>query len=427
MFEKLFVKYARAVSNEQERRKLYRLFCARTISEIIFLAVCVAVIFEALFYSDAIDAAQISDWQFIMLGVTLALWLVSGIVALVLWLTFRSAYKKILDRPDSASEMPEVASYRRKTREGSASAKKSLRWAAVVLAAGIVAMIAMVVADFVLNPEAEGLGILSYAGIGVFAVCLFIFLLALSFSQFKKTAEGDTVEMRTAGEARAIDLVQGREHKYSLQEDKNAQTYRFLFPDDDLFRKAEDVRKKQVKISVYAAVIFCVIGVVVAVLFFLPQVFGQNLSGYAYPVFLTILAVGVFAATLPCVLQLVRLEKQQKIQLESNPAYAKNLAIYRKYEQFFKVKGKVMIICLLLSVIVGYVLAALFPDAAWSVFAVILIFAGAFINNKFVTDLRKEVRPIEDEIERERRLAQESAPANQGTIDADEEGGNGAE
>ena len=306
MFEKLFVKYARAVSNEQERRKLYRLFCARTISEIIFLAVCVAVIFEALFYSDAIDAAQISDWQFIMLGVTLALWLVSGIVALVLWLTFRSAYKKILDRPDSASEMPEVASYRRKTREGNAAAKKSMRWAAVVLAAGIVVMIAMVVADFVLNPEAEDLGILSYAGIGVFAVCLFIFLLALSFSQFKKTAEGDTVEMRTAGEARAIDLVQGREHKYSLQEDKNAQTYRFLFPDDDLFRTAEDVRKKQVKISVYAA-------------------------------------------------------------------------------------------------------------------------AGAFLNNKFVADLRKEVRPIEDEIERERRLAQESAPANQGTIDADEEGGNGAE
>ena len=72
MFEKLFVKYACAVSNEQERRKLYRLFCVRTISEIIFLAVCVAVIFEALFYSDAIDAAQISDWQFIMLGVTLA-------------------------------------------------------------------------------------------------------------------------------------------------------------------------------------------------------------------------------------------------------------------------------------------------------------------------------------------------------------------
>ena len=72
-------------------------------------------------------------------------------------------------------------------------------------------------------------------------------------------------------------------------------------------------------------------------------------------------------------------------------------------------------------------LAVLFPDAAWSVFAVILIFAGAFLNNKFVAELRKEVRPIEDEIERERRLAQESAPANQGTIDADEEGGNGAE
>ena len=314
MFEKLFVKYARAISNERERKRLYKLFCVRTISEIVFLAVCVAVIFEALFYSDAIDAAQISDWQFIMLGATLALWLVSGIVALVLWLTFRSAYKKILDRPDGASEMPEVASYRCKTREDSASAKKSLRWAAVVLAAGIVAMIVMVAADFVLNPEAEDLGTLSYAGIGVFAVCLFIFLLALSFSQFKKTAAGETVEMCTTGEARAIDLAQGREHKYSLQEDKNAQTYRFLFPDDDLFRRAEDVRKKQVKISVYAAVIFCVIGVVVAVLFFLPQVFGQNLSGYAYPVFLTILAVGVFAATLPFILQLGKLEKQQKIQ-----------------------------------------------------------------------------------------------------------------
>ena len=155
--------------------------------------------------------------------------------------------------------------------------------------------------------------------------------------------------------------------------------------------------------------------------------FRQNLSGYAYPVFLSILAVGVFAATLPFVLQLGKLEKQQKIQLESNPAYAKNLAIYRKYEQFSKVKGKVIIICLLLSIIVGFMLAVLFPDAAWSVFSVILIFAGAFLNNKFVAELRKEVRPIEDEIERERRLSQESVPANQVTNSDREEYDNGAE
>ena len=66
-------------------------------------------------------------------------------------------------------------------------------------------------------------------------------------------------------------------------------------------------------------------------------------------------------------------------------------------------KGKVLDIFYLSALILSYVLAAIFPNKLWSVLPVaILLLIGLALNFKFVTDLRKEVRCIEEEIDRER-------------------------
>ena len=82
MFKKFFAKYARAVSDGRERKRLYNLYCARIISEIIFFALCAAIIIESLIFSEAMETAEITDLPFIVFGVTLLLWIISAIVTL---------------------------------------------------------------------------------------------------------------------------------------------------------------------------------------------------------------------------------------------------------------------------------------------------------------------------------------------------------
>ena len=402
MFEKFFTKYARAVSDDIERARLYKLYCAKTIARISFFILCIAIIAESLMFSDWM-AEGTNDVPFIVFGFTLLFWFAAAIASLALWIRFRSTYRKILSREPSETDMPEVVSYRQKIREEKKSNKKAMLFSIVLLIASIVFMIVAVGVDVVQNPDSDDLGIWSNVGIGVFAVCLFVFFMSLFFLQYKKAAEGNTVEMQTAEEAKAIDAAQGREHKYSLQEDKNAQTYRYLFPNEELCRQAESARKKMTKATRISVVASCVIGITVNLIFFSSYVFDWQLQGYAYPVFMTILFAGVLVGTLPYKRQINALEKRQKLELETCPEFEKNLAIYRKYEAFSKVKGKVLDIFYLSALILSYVLAAIFPNKLWSVLPVaILLLIGLALNFKFVTDLRKEVRCIEEEIDRER-------------------------
>ena len=146
MFKKFFAKYARAVSDGRERKRLYNLYCARIISEIIFFALCAAIIIESLIFSEAMETAEITDLPFIVFGVTLLLWIISAIVTLALWLSFRSAYKMILSSPARADEMPQVASYRQKVKADKKSTLRKLWWAWLVFglcAAAFIACIAM--------------------------------------------------------------------------------------------------------------------------------------------------------------------------------------------------------------------------------------------------------------------------------------------
>lgn len=398
MFDKFFAKYARAVSRESERKSLYSLYCAKTVVSIVFYVLCIAIIAEALAFSEEMAEAS-GDLPFIVFGITLFLWVVSAIAALTLWLVFRSTYRGILNRAPSEDEMPEVASYRQKIREEKKGLVKAMRWAIAILVVGIIFMIVAVAVDIIQNPESEGLTSIGIIGIVVFGCSVLVFLLVYVFTQTKKVTEGKSIEMQTADEAKAIDAAQGRKHKYSLQGDKNAQTYRYLFPNRELFLQAKELRKKQTRATVLSTFLSCIVGIAAAIIFFFLYLRDWNLSGFAFPVFMTIVFVGVFFTTLPYSRRMHSLEIRQKQELETYPIYVKHLELYRKYEAFSKGKAKTLLISFIVCSVLAYGLAIAFPDKLWSVLSYAILFIGQALYNKFFTDLRKEARLIEQEID----------------------------
>ncbi|MGN1104473.1 MAG: hypothetical protein ACI4QI_06300, partial [Candidatus Coproplasma sp.] len=102
MFKKWFAKYARAVSDEKERESLYKWYSAKTVVSIIFYALCILVIVLEL----ALEPYINQNWAVIVLAVVIFLWIGFAIANLCLWLSFKSMYKSILNRPAYSGEMP---------------------------------------------------------------------------------------------------------------------------------------------------------------------------------------------------------------------------------------------------------------------------------------------------------------------------------
>lgn len=69
------------------------------------------------------------------------------------------------------------------------------------------------------------------------------------YLNIKRQQSGNTIEQQTESEAKAIDEAQGRRHKYNLQSDPNLQTFRYLFPDKELYAEAELIRKSARRLS----------------------------------------------------------------------------------------------------------------------------------------------------------------------------------
>ena len=196
MFHRFFTKYARAVSEEHERKSLYRLYRAKMVVSLVFYVLCLAIIAEAIAFEDTMSTGE-SNIPFVVFGLTLLLWLIFAIAALTLWLVFRSAYCRILNRVPTETEMSEVASYRQKTRAADKSLVKSLRWAIAVLVVGVICLFGGGILDIVLHPDSEDLTGIGMAGIGLFTVSFLIFSLALVVVQTRRSAEGKTAEQQT--------------------------------------------------------------------------------------------------------------------------------------------------------------------------------------------------------------------------------------
>ncbi len=402
MFERWFAKYARAVSDEGERRSLYKRYVAKIIALIAFYVLCFAVVG----YIIAVENYLNESWAVYTMVALLCAWVISGAVALILWLSFRRAYREILNRPARSDEMPEVASYRQKVVQDKKSTFKKLWWAWLVFGICAVAFIALIAVETIKNPDGEEMG--AYGSVGT--LVLLASVLTLSFAYIinaaLKQSRGKAIEQQTASEAAAIDSAQGRKSAYNIQSDRNVQIdkmYTYLFPNETLRERAHAERKRRTKIITPAIIILGIVSIVALVIFL-----RFDLLGYPLPVMFTLLLGGTTLLSVCTGGKLKAIESEQKRELESNPEYAKNLEWYNLNDNFHKFNGKIYFICLAVAIVLGWVLAILFPHDLWSLLAFVPIIIVAVINNKFVKDLRQKVIPIENEIDRQNALREKA-------------------
>ena len=396
MFEKLFAKYARAVNDGREREYLFKKFKVKTVVSFVFYALCAAIIILALVLSESIE----QDWALILFTVVIFAWIGFAIASLCLWISFKKTYNEILKRPAAPNEMPEITAYRQKSVQEKKSSFKKLWWAWLALAVSIAAFFVCIIMETIKNPDSEEFGV--WGGVGCAILCVGVLTIAFAYviNSAVRQQKGNTFEQQTESEARAIDKAQGRKHAYKLEADKNLQSYKYLFPNRELYEKAEEIRKKNVEINKYALIALVLIIIPAIILFLCSEKLGQDVSGYAFPAVFTFIYAWVILFALPLNRKLVALENMQKKELEANPEYAKNLEWYKLYKDFSKFKGKVIVIFVILSIALGWVLAVLFPTAPWSLLSIIPSFIGLFIHNLLIKDLRKKAIPIEAEIDK---------------------------
>ena len=410
MFEKMFAKYARAVSDEREREWLYKKYRAKTVVSIVFYVLCAAVIAGAL----ALEPYFEQDWALAVMTVLIFAWIGFAVAALCLWISFKRMYNTILNRPSYAGEMPEVASYRQKVSADKKSAFRKLWWAWLLFGLCAVVFIVCIVLETIQNPDSEEFGVWGTAAFWVLLAGALMLFFAYFINALLKQQKGKAIEQQTAPEAAAIDRAQGRKSTYDIRSDRNAQTdkmYTYLFPNETLRERANAERIRRTKIITPAIIIFGIMSIAALALFLY---FG--LMGYSLPVMFTLLLGGTMLLSVCTVGKLKAIESEQKRELESNPEYAKNLEWYRLYDGFFKFKGKLLYLFLVAGIAAGWVLAILFPASGWSLLSVVPIMAGAFINHSLVKSLRRKAIPIEKEIDAE-KVRQGEADENADTRD----------
>ncbi len=151
---------------------------------------CLAVIVEVFALSDMIDEGQ--PPATIAFAATLILWLVCAIVTLILWLNFRSAYNRILERPASEGEMPEITQYRRKVAVNRIDMLKNIWWAWAAFAAGILLFTVFIAIEGGLNPDGGEFGVWGYSAfVALISGCLVLFF-GLFFFALKRMQKGRT-------------------------------------------------------------------------------------------------------------------------------------------------------------------------------------------------------------------------------------------
>lgn len=410
MFERRFAKYARAISDEGERRSLYKKYAAKIIALIVFYVLCAAALVGMI----ALENYLNESLALYIVTALLCTWVISGIVALILGLSFRRAYREILDRPARYDEMPEVSSYRQKVVQDKKTTFRKLWWAWLVFGICAVAFVAFIAVEAIKNPDGEEMGVFGSVGTLVLLAGVLTLFFAYFINALLKQQKGKAIEQQTASEAEAIDRAQGRKIRYELQADVNAgidKMYTYLFPDEELRERAHAERKRRTKIMTPIIIILGVMSIAALVVFLR---FG--LMGYPLPVMFTLLLGGTALLSVCTSGKLKAIESEQKKELESNPEYAKNLTWYNLNDNFHKFNGKIYFIFLAFSIALGWLLAILFPYEAWSLFAFVPILIFIVFNDKRVKALRPKVIPVEKEIDRQNAM-REKACADTNTDD----------
>lgn len=389
----MFDKYLRAISDENERKEILRLLRFRIAAMAVAVAALIALVVESVVFDGIIEkGGEAPMWPGY---ITIALFAAGLIGYFVLRAVFWSRFCFILTREPKEGEPEELTLYRKKLRaertEDRAAIKKYSKFAIV----GLILFVVLLVAEVILYPEKEELGALSLTGLVLFAVGLVVSFICYGiYDEKKKKNKTDDSDI-----AAKLDEMQGREYRYSLKEDKNARSLDYLFPTPEIREKAEKY-KKNYGIQLLSTVIvasmmaFCTVCV-----FCFGKVLEINLSGFAYPIFVTMVLILTLLASIQPLHYLFKVEKEQLKELETNTEYSKNLEIYKMYEEYSRFKGKTALFAVIASIAVSLLVAAFIPDKPWSALSVVIIVGGLLLHNKLYGEFRKSVIPLEKEID----------------------------
>ena len=409
----MFSSYARNIHDGNERKKLHKLYLARNICFAVFMALCIAVIAESLIFDKQFGSDDPSDAAMVLFLFTLLGWLGTAIASAVLFFKFRKRYRVVLLRPAVEGETPEEAEYRKKTVQTQASDRKATLWALIVLILCVTAMVVCIFIDHDRHPDSDELYALSYAGICIGVLGIFVYFFAVLRNNLKKA----TAASQQTPDAQQIDALQGRAPQYRLQDDRNLNTLIYLYPTPELREQAQAIRKKHGTVLLASLVAAMIAGFVVSFVVFSGKVLDRQLQGFMYPVFLAVVFATVYLSSLPFVLRLGKIEKRQKEITQNDPALQTHWQIYKAYNAFAKGKGLTIHICLALGFVLSLVLAFIFPEEVWSLFGVCPVLAGIVLHNVFLRRLRQNVIPLEREIDERNKPTPDESNGEQAMSD----------
>lgn len=391
MFDGMFAKYGRAVSDTCERKRLYGLFMRyiRAVASMLvflFAIACETAIFHCIGPSDVLFAASCISILGVAISIVAAFWC---------HVKFKQEYCRILFRDPRPEEAPEVVAYRKKTREAMCGDTKSPGWAVALIVLGVVYMLVTLIVEAVNNPETDEFGALAISGIVVLCGCVSVYVFALLCRRLKQSANGELYEMSVEAEAKAIDAAQGRTHKYNVNADKNLSTLKYIMPDDELRIAADKIKNTYVKALFGSVIVFVVVAVVAGII-----LHAYGFSGYVAPVSMVIVELGTSLSVLHCTLGLSAIEKRQRIKLAEYPEfYADWLELYGVYDRYNRRERRIGWALLAAVQIIGFGLAIPFPQRPVSYVSFIGLFVWLFVNYKFTTALRTKLLPIEARID----------------------------
>ena len=396
MFDNSFKKYSRLAKSPYENDLLYRAFRFRTISLVIWVLSNIAIIVESLLFGDSFADGTGVDLFFVAFGLTLLVALVSFICFIISIIKFQSVLKRILNKPFLPDEMQEIATYRKQTIIDESGKKKALAVPIIILVLGIFALFFGVGYDIKTNPDSDSQTKVGVICTYIFLICVVIFALSLIVYNLKKAY---SQSLQTNRDISLIDKAQGKSYKYDINEDKNLQSLKYLFPTKEIFEKVSCLRKKQIKCVTLSFVFFMVLFFGISFFMLLTKNTTIYRIGFLPPLYLVTGLIISFLLVFPSSKKIGECEKQQKKILEREYGFSLNKQIYDLYENHAKIKGKVIFIGFLLSIVVGFVLAIVSPYSMLSVLSVIVLIISLILNNKFVAELRKKVIPLENKID----------------------------
>lgn len=401
--------YERAIIDESERKKLLSLKKTKSVADITSGVLLSASFVElVVFYC----VGKTGGYPPVPLFyVTVALALVSAAVGFVAEAVFNSKFNNVLRRKPDESESEELALYRSillDEREKEAAALKKNAYYAF---AGVALFLLFIIADMDFSSLKLDFGDLSFFG---FVFLIIGITIALRKQSISRQNKNNLSALKKAELCEKIDAQQGVKRKISMQSGKDGMFY-YLFPDPEIRIKAQVCRKKLESRLLFAFVAGSLSGAIIA--FLNSYVYGVDLEGWAYPMFISIVFGFTLMMTFVPARRFAAIKKEQLTSIEGQETYSNVVLLHKAYKDYSAGKGKTLLYAVSLSLISAWALGIAFHDIPWSLISIVIIFIGIILQNKFYNDFRQSVLPLEREIENvyaEKRLNKEGFADKEG-------------